>query len=208
MIGTIGALVQESSNRWRWLLSASLYTLACVCTSLLLGTGLGVLGHLLQGWVHMAAFNVSYTRLGAWVIGLLALAYAVSDLGWLPMPRPTLAHAVPITWWRWWRPYGASLAYGAALGLGITTFIPFGAFYVICGWCILKGDPLYGALLLGTYGAMRALVIFPISWGLHCRHQPVSEWGSGSLFNQWRAQQVVAFALIMFGTLVLISSIW
>lgn len=207
MIGTIGALVQKPSNRWHWLLSASLYTLACVSTALLLGTSLGVLGHLLQEWVLAATLNAAFPHLGVWLIGLLSLAYAFSDLGFLPMPRPTLAHAVPITWWRWWKPYGAALAYGAALGLGITTFIPFGAFYVLCSWCVLKGDPIYGALLMGTYGAMRALVIFPVSWGLHCHHTPISEWGSSPFFNQWRAQQIVAIALIMFGTLVLVSTV-
>src|SRR6266568_2305310 len=106
MIETIGSLVQETSNRWRWLLSASLYTIACLGTAMLLGTILGALGHLIRGWVHGAAVYALFPHAGAWLIGLLALAYAVSDVGLLRLPRPTLRQAVPITWWRWWRPYG------------------------------------------------------------------------------------------------------
>ena len=207
MIGTIGSLVQETSNRWRWLLSASLYTLACVGTAMLLGTTLGTLGYLMRSLLHGSAVYAAFPHMETWLIGLLALAYAASDIGLLPMPRPVLMKAVPITWWRWWSPYGAALAYGAALGLGVMTRIPFGAFYVLCAWCVLKGDATYGALLMGTYGAARALVLLPVSWGLYCQRVPITKWGTSPLFNQWRAQQILAIVLIMFGTLVLVSTI-
>jgi hypothetical protein len=201
MIGTIGSLVQETSNRLRWLLSASIYTIACLGTSILLGVLLGILGHLIQAWVHYPIFP----HLGAWLIGLLALVYALSDVGLLRMPRPMLRPAVPIGWWRRWRPYGAALAYGAALGIGIMTQVPFGAFYVLCAYCVVRGDALYGALLMGTYGAARALVIFPASWGFYCHRTAINEWFSSSLFNIRRAQRIVAVVLIAFGTLVLVS---
>lgn len=207
MICTIGSLVQETSNRWRWLLSASLYTIACLGTAMLLGTALGALGHLIRGGIHGTAGNTSFSLAGAWLIGLLAIAYAISDIGLLRLPRPTLRQAVPITWWRWWRPYGAALAYGAALGLGVMTRIPFGAFYVLCTWCVLKGDPTYGALLMGTYGAARALMIFPASWGFYCHRTAIIEWFSSPLFSLWRAQQVLAVVLIMFGSQVLMSAV-
>lgn len=207
MIGTIGSLVQETSNRWRWLLSASLYTVACLGTAMLLGATLGALGHLMRALIRSTAVYGAFPHAAAWLISLLALAYAVSDVGLLRLPRPTLRQAVPITWWRWWRPYGAALAYGAALGIGVMTWIPFGAFYVLCTWCVLKGDPTYGALLMGTYGALRALVLFPASWGLYCHRTAITEWFSSPLFNLWRAQQILAVALIMFGTSVFVSSI-
>jgi hypothetical protein len=204
MIGTIGSLVQETSNRHRWLLAASLYTFACLGTAMFLGTILGALGYLMRSLVRGTAIYMAFPHAGAWIIGLLALVYAISDVGLLPLPRPILMEAVPIRWWRWWRPYGAALAYGAALGLGVMTRIPFGAFYVLCTWCVLKGDAIYGALLMGTYGAVRALMIFPASWGLYCHRSAITEWFSSPLFNLWRAQRILAFALIMFGTLVLV----
>ncbi len=205
MIGTIGFLVQETSHRWRWLLAASLYTVACLSTAMLLGTILGTLGHLLRDWAHSAVVYAVFPHAGARFIGLLALAYAVSDVGLLRLPRPTLRQAVPITWWRRWRPYGAALAYGAALGVGVMTRIPFGAFYVLCTCCVLKGDATYGALLMGTYGAARALMIFPASWGLYCHRTAPAAWFPSSLFNPWRTQRILAVALIMFATLVLVS---
>ncbi len=205
MIGTIGFLVQETSHRWRWLLAASLYTVACLSTAMLLGTILGTLGHLIRDWAHSAVVYAVFPHAGSWLIGLLALAYALSDVGLLRLPRPTLRQAVPITWWRRWRPYGAALAYGAALGVGVMTRIPFGAFYVLCIWCVLKGDATYGALLMGTYGAARALMIFPASWGLYCHRTALTEWFSSPLFNLWRTQRILAVALIMFATLALVS---
>jgi Cytochrome C biogenesis protein transmembrane region len=205
MISTIGSLVQEASNRRRWLLAASIYTLGCVSTATLLGAALGalgrLLGHLLRG--------LSIPWGGAWLVGLLAIAYAASDVGMIALPRPTLMHAVPITWWRWWRPYGAALAYGAALGLGVTTSIAFGAFYVLCASCVLKGDSAYGALLMGAYGAARALVIFPASWGVSCHRGAMTAWlCSSPLFDLERAQRVVAATLMMFGAQILVSTVF
>jgi hypothetical protein len=203
MIGTIGFLVQEASNRVRWLVSVSLYVVACISTAVLLGALLGALGHLLR---H-ALRGIAPAWLGVALVGLLAIAYALSDLGVVDLPRPTLMHAVPATWWRWWQPYGAALAYGAALGLGVTTRIYFGSFYVVCAWCILQGDVAYGALLLGAYGAARALVMFPISWGVYGRRTiaHAQTWLASPLFSLVRAQTIVAAFLIVFGAQAIAS---
>src|SRR5690349_4668718 len=134
MIGTIGFLVQETSNRRSWLLATSLYTIACITTATLLGTLLGAVGHFMRGFV-----GTSLPLMGELLVGMVAIAYAVSDVGLMQLPRPTLRYAVPVTWWRRWMPYGAALAYGAALGIGVMTQIPFGAFYVLCAWCVLHG---------------------------------------------------------------------
>ncbi len=208
MIGTIGVLVQETSHRWRWLLAASLYTGACLGTAMLFGTILGTLGHFIREWAHGAGVYAAFPSAGVWLIGLLALAYALSDVGLLRLPRPTLRQVVPVTWWRRWRPYGAALAYGAALGVGVMTRIPFGAFYVLCFWCILKGNATYGALLMGTYGATRALMIFPASWGLYRHRTAITAWPASPLFNLWRAQRIMAVALSMFAMLALVSGLF
>ena len=170
MIGTIGFLVQETSNRQRWLLSAGLYTGACITTATLLGMLLGVAGQFIRGFV-----GITLPLPGAILIGMVAIAYAASDVGLVRLPRPTLSYAVPVTWWRRWQPYGAALA--------------------------------YGALLLGTYGAARALVMFPASWGVYCHRAAATEWLTGPLFNQWRAQRIVAVALIIFGAQAVIATI-
>lgn len=203
MIGTIGFLVQDTSNRLCWLLTASLYTIACLATASLLGAALALSGQLVQNWFHSRAMFAAFPQAGIVFVALLAIAYAFSDVGLLRLPRPILRYAVPITWWRWWKPYGAALAYGAALGLGVMTRIPFGAFYVLCVWCLVKGDIAYGAVLMGTYGAARALMIFPASWGVYCHRNNAIEWLSGPLFNLWRTQWMLAVVLMLFGSLTL-----
>ena len=214
MIATIGSLVQETSTRWRWLMATGLYTIGCVSTSLFLGALLGTLGHLMHRVVCSTASCVPHPWLGTGLVGLLAGAYAVSDLGWIRLPRPHLMHAVPVTWWRRWRPYGASLAYGAALGLGLTTHITFGAFYVLCAWCVVQGNVLYGALLMGTYGTLRALTLIPASWGVYCLPihgecgSTVSNRRIETIFSyDGYARGIVAVVLIAFGAQVLLSAL-
>jgi hypothetical protein len=60
---------------------------------------------------------------------------------------------------------------------------------------------------MGTYGAARALVIFPASWGLYRHRTAITEWLSSPLFNLWPAQRVLAVALTMFGTLILVFTL-
>ena len=206
MIGTIGSLVEEASDRRRWPLAAGLYTAACLAAAALLGAALGAGGHAAQGLACGAGCGW-WPAAGAWVVGVLAIAYAASDVGLVRLPRPTLMHAVPVTWWRRWRPYGAALAYGGALGLGLTTRIHFGAFYVLCAVSVLTGEAGYGALLMGTYGAARGLVLFPASWGAYRHRGAVAEWLAASPYlDLGRAQRVAAVALAAFGAQAVVAA--
>ena len=207
MIGTIGSLVEEATDRRRWPLAVSLYIAACLGAAALLGAALGALGHLARGLVCEEAGCAGFPSAGAWLVGTLAIAYAASDMGLVPLPRPTLMLAVPVTWWRLWRPYGAALAYGAALGLGLTTRIHFGAFYVLCALSILQGDPGRGALLMGTYGAARALVLVPASWGAYRHRGAVAGWlATSPYFDLGRARRGVAIVLAAFGAQAVVTA--
>ncbi|HEX6819904.1 MAG TPA: hypothetical protein VF120_16125 [Ktedonobacterales bacterium] len=207
MIGTIGSLVQETSRR-RWLLAVGMYTLACIAAALLLGAALGLTGHLIgvaAGALGVRVFVPIWPHAALVAVGVLALLYAASDLGWVVLPRPHLRDAVPITWWRRARPYGASLAYGAALGFGFMTRVPFGAFYVLCAAVLMRGDPLAGMLVLGAYGAARALVMLPASWGVSRHHAHLVDWLDGPLFDVDRAQLWLAGALFAFAAALLVA---
>jgi hypothetical protein len=207
MIGTIGSLVEEASDRRHWPLAAGLYIAACLGTAALLGTALGAIGHLAHGLICGGADCAWFPTAAAWCVGTLALAYAAADLGLAWLPRPTLMHAVPVTWWRLWQPYGAALAYGAALGLGLTTRIHFGAFYVLCALAVLHGEPGRGALLMGTYGAARALVLLPASWGAYRHRGAVPEWlATSPYFDLEQARRVVAIALAAFGAQAVVTA--
>lgn len=207
MIATIGSLVEEASDRRRWPIAFGLYAAACTGAAALLGAALGTAGHLVRGAVCEGAICPWFPAAGAWLVGALAIAYAAADLGLIRLPRPTLMQAVPVTWWRRWRPYGAAVAYGGALGLGLTTRIHFGAFYVLCALAIIQGDPGRGALLLGTYGAARALVLVPASWGAYHHRGAVREWLTTSpYFDLVRARHGVAVALLAFGAQTVITA--
>jgi hypothetical protein len=207
MIATIGSLVEEASDRRRWPLAVSLYAVACTGAAALLGAALGGTGHFVRGLACAAAGCPWFPSAGAWLAGTLAIAYAAADLGLVRLPRPTLMHAVPVTWWRRWRPYGAALAYGAALGLGLMTRIHFGAFYVLCALAVLQGDPGRGLLLMGTYGAARALVLFPASWGAYRHRGALADWlSTSSYFDLGRARQAMAIALAAFGAQTVVAA--
>jgi hypothetical protein len=210
MIGTIGSLVEEATDRRRWPLATSLYIAACLGTAMLLGAAFGIIGQL--GGRVVCASGRCPGAAGTWVVGMLvvgilAIAYAASDVGLVSLPRPTLMPAVPVTWWRLWRPYGAALAYGAALGLGLTTRIHFGAFYVLCALAVVQGDPGRGALLMGTYGAARALVLLPASWGAYRHRGAVAEWlATSPYFDLERTRRGVAVALAAFGAQAVVAA--
>jgi len=202
MIGTIGSLVQVASKRSQWLSATTLYVLGCTGTAALVGGLLGELGRLLHPGGPLAAVPAAKVA-----IGLIAIADSASDLGILPLPRPHLSPAVPVTWWRNWNPYVAALTYGGSLGLGISTRISFGSFYVLCIWATMLGNPVTASLLLATYGTARSLIMFPISWMLVRPSGSASEWSQHALFKIQRARASVAVPLTAFGTLLLLQTL-
>jgi len=81
----------------------------------------------------------------------------------------------------------------------VTTAIAFGSFYVLCAVCILQGDSVYGALLMGAYGAARACAIVPASWHVYRRPTRSKNRLSQAAASLPWAKATVAVALIMFG---------
>ncbi len=209
MICTIGSLVQETSHRIRWLMTTSLYTLACICTSVLLGVVLSSVGLFIRqiNCSTPICSSVQNQSTGTALITVLAMAYAFSDAGLIRLPRPTVMFAVPLTWWRWWKPYGAAMAYGATLGLGVTTYIQFGSFYVLCLWCIFKGNIVYGAMLMGTYGIARSLVMFPASLIVYSRDAKKSSARHLDSIASFlgKARLIVAVTLVLFAVQVMVQ---
>ncbi len=173
----------------------------------MLGAFLGMIGHLLHYMICGASNCQSLSIAGSVIVGLLALAYAVSDVGLLQLPRPSLMDRVPASWWQRWRPYRAAIAYGGTLGLGVTTYIPFGAFYLLCVWCVATGGIGYGALLMGIYGGVRSLALVPTSWMIYSKPMGYVK-HLGWLLSQVRtAQGVLAFVMIIFGVQTILSVI-
>ena len=201
MITTIGSLVQGNADRCRWLTATSLYIIACSTTAMLLGLLLSSIGQVTQ-------VQRLVPTTGQLLVGIVAVAYALSDIGMITLPRPRLMHAVPVTWWRWWSPYGSALAYGAALGVGVTTHVQFGAFYVLCLWCVVKGNLAYGVMLMGTYGVARSLTMLPASWGIYRGCKDSSHGIKRLLASLGAAKLTMATILVLFGAQVLSSKLF
>ncbi len=202
MITTIGSLVQETTNRLRWLLATGLYISGCIGTSLILGAALGWLGYALP----ITSGGVVNT-LARSMVGILAIGYALSDMNFVRLPRPYIMFAVPLAWWQRWRPYGAALAYGAALGVGLTTYVLFTGVYFLFAWCFVQGNPAYGAVLMGTYGVARALTILPGTWYVFRSRCATSafERQDRILDQNARARMIIGLVMGLLGTGIIFS---
>ncbi len=88
------------------------------------------------------------------VLGVLAIAYGLGELGLLRLPSltariagPELPDAA--------RPYRRALVLGGTFGAGLGIGCPMPQYYVLLGWVAAAGSPLYGAVVLGVYGLGR-----------------------------------------------------
>lgn len=93
------------------------------------------------------------------VTGVAGLVYSLRELGIVPVPLPLVRRQVPSKWRRDWPPRVAAFFYGLALGGGVSTSVYVSTFYVVAVWVVLQGSPVYGAIVLGLFGAGRGLPI-------------------------------------------------
>ena len=87
-------------------------------------------------------------------LGLLAIAYALGELGLFNVPSllgritgPDLPDQE--------KPYRRALVLGGTFGGGLGIGCPMPTYYVLLGWVVAAANPLYGAVLLGVYGLGR-----------------------------------------------------
>src|SRR4051794_24287336 len=123
MIFVIMPLGKAARQILAWLLQVALYILASTLGGALTGLLLAWLGSLVglgSAWLALP-------------LALLALAYALRELGLLNLPMPNRAWQVPNTWLHRNR-LGGSIAFGLVLGSGLFTFVEFSSFYVLLSW--------------------------------------------------------------------------
>lgn len=166
MVGTIAPLVQR--QRSQWLLSAISFSLASSLSAGLAGTLLAFLGTSIQPLRHRALL------LG---ISFVALSIALVELRLLPLTIPSVHRSVPQAWWVRYGPTQGALAYGAVLGLGVTTVIPFASFYLLLFLIVVLGFPA-GILVGLAYGFGRSLPVWlaSLAIALGADARGVGEW--------------------------------
>ena len=131
-------------------LSASALPLAALGVGLSFG-GDAVLGLLDSMKAKMTFAVVLYSSLG-----ILAIAYALSQLGVIHLPSLTAKFKNPDMPDQD-KPYRRSLVLGSTMGAGLGMGCPMPTYYILLGWVAAAASPLYGALLLGLYGLGRVL---------------------------------------------------
>jgi hypothetical protein len=125
----------------------SAFLLGAVSAGALAGTALGALGGLLLDGVSAGARSA--------VLAALLVAARVADGGPWRVPGPR--RQVDERWLDRYRGWVYGLGYGAQLGAGLVTVVTSAATYAAIAAAFLTADPRRGALILGTYGAIRGL---------------------------------------------------
>jgi hypothetical protein len=137
----------ERGRHSHYAVTMSAFLLGAVGTGALAGTALGALGGWLLGGVSAGARSA--------VLAAALLAAVGLDGGPWGVPGPR--RQVDERWLDRYRGWVYGLGYGAQLGAGLATVITSAATYAAIAAAFLTADPGPGALILGTYGAIRGL---------------------------------------------------
>ncbi len=131
-------------------LAASALPLAAV------GLGLGLAGGGILDLLEPMSAKMSLAVGLYSALGILAIAYALSEIGAFRLPGlfsrvtgPDLPEQD--------RPYQRALVLGGTFGAGLGIGCPMPQYYIILGWAVATANPLYGAILLGAYGLGRVV---------------------------------------------------
>ncbi len=131
-----------------WAVTVGAFALAGTVAGAALGALLGAVGQ------TVPFASVGYEgRLAALAV-LLAAAVAL-DAGLAPIPGPR--RQVNERWLDEYRGWVYGAAYGSQLGLGVSTVVTSAATYVALGAALLSAAPIQGAIVVGSYGAIRGL---------------------------------------------------
>ncbi len=184
-------------------LAASALPLAAV------GFGLGFGGDAVLGLLDEMSARMTFAVLLYSALGVLAIGYALSELGVFHLPSlfgnvtgPSLPDED--------RPYRRAVVLGSTFGAGLGIGCPMPTYYIILGWAVAAANPLYGAILLGVYGLGRvlpavglgALIVAgtdrrKVSRGMTSFRQKTSELTNGIL------AAMGAYLIVLFGGVVL-----
>jgi len=143
MVETICPVVHGTRT---WLISVALFAAAATGSAALLGLGLGAV--LPQGGASAAA-----------AVAAFALLAALSELGLLRLPLPQLRRQVPERWRERYPQPLVALLYGAGLGVGFATYVPFATLFVVAAAVVTLAGPAGGAMVLAAFGAGRGLAL-------------------------------------------------
>jgi cytochrome c biogenesis protein CcdA len=120
------------------------------------GVGLGFAGAGVLDLLDTMSARMSFAVALYSALGVLALGYALSEMGVIRLPSPTARITGPNLPDEK-NPYRRALLLGGTFGAGLGIGCPMPTYYVLLGWVVASANPLYGAVLLGVYGLARVL---------------------------------------------------
>src|SRR5436190_3749092 len=143
MVETIVPVVHGTRT---WMVSVVMFGLGAVSTAALVGL---VLGAALPAGGAAAAV----------LVAAFAAAEAAAELGLLRLPLPQLRRQVPERWRERYPQPLVALLYGAGLGVGFATYVPFATLFVVAAAVVALAGPAGGAMVLAAFGAGRGLAL-------------------------------------------------
>jgi cytochrome c biogenesis protein CcdA len=150
MIFTIAPLVQEARSKRRWLATLGVFTGALVMVLALFGAAMAWAGSAVAAKVTTPWAREAIAASALTVLGILALAVALGELG---LTRPLLPRITPLAGrslkgGTWRRALIIALAFGATMAI----FSPLSAYALIIGWVAAQQSAWLGAVTLAAYG--------------------------------------------------------
>ena len=121
-----------------------------------LGVGLGFAGDAVLGVLDTMKAKMAFAVALYSLLGVLALAYAMSQGGLMHLPSLTDRLSGPRMPDQD-KPYRRSLVLGSTMGAGMGMGCPMPTYYLLLGWVAVAANPVYGAIVLGAYGLGRVL---------------------------------------------------
>jgi hypothetical protein len=147
MLGSITPLGERSRNV-KWRTTMILFFAAATAAGATSGLLLGELGALVGLRGRMAAVAVA-------AVGLAAIVLDTSRIRQLGVPG--IKRQVDDLWLGRYRRWVYSTGFGAQLGLGVVTHVVSYATYATFAMALASGSPSLGALVGGSYGAIRGI---------------------------------------------------
>ncbi len=149
MLGSITPLGERGRNS-RWWLTVGAFVVGSTLAGALLGAALGGLG---------AVAGLEDADAAPWLLAAALIAGVAFDLGVGGLRLPTVSRQVDDTWLYRYRGWVTGIGFGFQLGLGVVTVVTTAFTYVTFLAAFLAGSLAAGALIGGTYGAVRAATI-------------------------------------------------
>jgi hypothetical protein len=122
------------------------FTASMIATAAAVGAVLGLVGRPLSEMVATLP-----------ALGAVALLGLLIELKVVPLPAPYRHWQVPRDWPQRFGPWRGYALWGATLGLGIVSYIPFVSYHVFIACMLLSGGLAQGAAFGILYGAGRTL---------------------------------------------------